>query len=139
MCRAALRLCLLLGQRQANVLGMRVDQLALEDRLWLIPASTTKTARTYKVPLSAAAVAIIKARIAELQGAGADPVTWLFLVDGIDLDDEEAVVSGLASLDLVVDGDNRLWVRGDMPGDRLRIPEVEARVSNVVDTRRGAI
>ena len=76
--RAALRLCLLLGQRQANILGMRVDQLALEDRLWLIPASTTKTAKTYKVPLSAAAVAIIKARIAELEGAGADPVTWLF-------------------------------------------------------------
>ena len=57
---------------------MRVDQLALRDRLWIIPASTTKTARTYKVPLSAAAVAIIEARIAELEGAGADPVTWLF-------------------------------------------------------------
>ena len=30
------------------------------------------------MPLSAAAVAIIEARIAELEGAGADPVTWLF-------------------------------------------------------------
>ena len=76
--RAALQLCLLLGQRQANILGMRVDQLALSDRLWIIPAGTTKTARTYKVPLSAAAVAIIEARIAELQHGGADPVTWLF-------------------------------------------------------------
>lgn len=64
-------------------------------------------------------------------GAMYRAVTWLFLVDGIDLDDQEAVVSGLASLDLVVDGDNQLWVRGDMPGDRLRIPEVEARVSKV--------
>jgi len=42
---AALRLCLLTGQRQANVLGLRLDQLALEDRLWIIPARTTKTAR----------------------------------------------------------------------------------------------
>ena len=74
--RAALQLCLLLGQRQANILGMRVDQLALSDRLWIIPAGTTKTARTYKVPLSAAAVAVIEARIAELEGP--DSVTWLF-------------------------------------------------------------
>ena len=70
---AALRLCLLTGQRQANVLGLRLDQLALSDRLWIIPASTTKTARTYKVPLSTAAVGIIEARITELEEA-----TWLF-------------------------------------------------------------
>ena len=70
---AALRLCLLTAQRQQNVLGLRVDQLALADRLWIIPASTTKTARTYKVPLSTAAVAIIEARILELE-----EVTWLF-------------------------------------------------------------
>jgi integrase len=74
---AALRLCLLTAQRQANVLGMRLDQLALEDRLWIIPAITTKTGRSYKVPLSAAAVAVIEARIKELAGAGA-VVTWLF-------------------------------------------------------------
>ncbi len=84
----ALRLCLLTGQRQANVLGMRLDQLALEDRLWIIPASTTKTARTYKVPLSAAVKDIILARIAEIEEAelrrakrehrAPEPVTWLF-------------------------------------------------------------
>jgi integrase len=85
---AALRLCLLTGQRQANVLGMRVDQLALEDRLWIIPASTTKTAQTYRVPLSKAAVAVIEARIADVDrgrhpdrrraGPDAGPITWLF-------------------------------------------------------------
>ncbi len=85
---AALRLCLLTGQRQANVLGMRLDQLALDDRLWIIPDSTTKTARTYKVPLSAVAVDIIQDRIAELEEAelrrgghghpSPEPVTWLF-------------------------------------------------------------
>ncbi len=78
---AALRLCLLTGQRQANILGMRLDQLALEDRLWIIPASTTKTGRTYKVPLSAAAVAIIQGRVKELEEAGAAvarQAAWLF-------------------------------------------------------------
>ncbi len=85
---AALRLCILSAQRQQNVVGMKLDQLALEDRLWIIPAGTTKTARAYKVPLSAAAVAIIEARIfgleeVERQRAKRDnreprPVTWLF-------------------------------------------------------------
>ena len=85
---AAVRLCLLTAQRQQNVLGMRLDQLALDDRLWIIPASTTKTARTYKVPLSAAAVGIIEAHIADLEEAevrrakrrrrAPEPVTWLF-------------------------------------------------------------
>ena len=85
---AALRLCLLTGQRQANVLGLRLDQLALEDRLWIIPARTTKTARAYKVPLSTAAVGLIEARITEVEEAEQhrakrehrepEPVTWLF-------------------------------------------------------------
>ena len=55
---------------------MKLDQLALDDRLWIIPASTTKTSKPYKVPLSTAAVAVIEARIAELEGGA--PVTWLF-------------------------------------------------------------
>jgi integrase len=85
---AALRLCLLTAQRQQNVLGMRLDQLALDDRLWIIPARTTKTGKPYKVPLSTAAVAIIEARIAELEDAeqkrakrerrNPESVTWLF-------------------------------------------------------------
>ncbi len=83
-----LRLCLLTAQRQQNVLGMRLDQLALEDRLWIVPARTTKTSKPYKVPLSAAAAGIIEARIVELEEAeqrrakrehrNPEPVTWLF-------------------------------------------------------------
>ena len=85
---AALRLCLLTTQRQQNVLGMRLDQLALDDRLWIVPARTTKTGKPYKVPLSAAAVAVIEVRIAEVEEAEQqrakrehrepEPATWLF-------------------------------------------------------------
>jgi integrase len=85
---AALRLCLLTAQRQQNVLGMSLDQLALADGLWICPASGTKTSRTYRVPLSNMALGIIKARIAELEEAeqrrakreGREPraVTFLF-------------------------------------------------------------
>ena len=60
----ALRLCLLTGQRQQNILSMRVDQLALDDNLWIIPARETKTSRAYRVPLSKWAVQIIEERIA---------------------------------------------------------------------------
>ena len=64
-----MRLCLLTAQRQQNVLGMRLDQLALDDRLWIVPARTTKTSKPYKVPLSTAAVGLIEARIVELEEA----------------------------------------------------------------------
>ncbi len=76
---AALRLCLLTAQRQQTVLGMRLDQLALEDRLWIVPARETKTGKSYKVPLSAAAKRIIEGRIAEVAGGAApDAPAWLF-------------------------------------------------------------
>ena len=84
----ALRLCLLTGQWQQNVLGMRLGQLALDDRLWIVSARTTKTGKPYKVPLSAAAVSLIEARLEEVEEAEqhralrahrtAEPVTWLF-------------------------------------------------------------
>ena len=68
----ALRLCLLLAQRQANVLGMHESQLLLNDRVWLVPGSTTKTSKTYKVPLPKAAIAIIEELLKEAKGG------WLF-------------------------------------------------------------
>ena len=68
----ALRLCLLTAQRQANVLGMHRDQLLLNDEVWLVPSATTKTGKTYKVPLSAAAVGIIEELLKDAKDG------WLF-------------------------------------------------------------
>ena len=116
---AALRLCLLTGQRQQNVVGMKLDQLALSDRLWIIPAGTTKTAQVYKVPLSAAAVAVINARIAYVDhgrrraGRDAGPVTWLFPAKGADsrTDRPDAIVDLNAGC-----GDDDPFILDRIPG-----------------------
>ena len=71
---AANRLCLLTAQRQANVLGMRRDQLWLDDTVWKIPRSTTKTRKPNKVPLSGAALEIIE----HLLGKTDKDAPWLF-------------------------------------------------------------
>ncbi len=67
---------------------MRLDQLALNDHLWIVPARTTKTGKSYRVPLSAPAVGVIEARILEVEQAEEvrakrehrepEPVTWVF-------------------------------------------------------------
>jgi integrase len=76
--RDCLRLCLLTAQRHQNVRGMRRDQLFLDDRVWRVPASTTKTGAMNKVPLSKAAMNIIERR----QEATDSP--WLFPKSGGD-------------------------------------------------------
>ncbi len=72
--RDALWLVVLTGQRQQSVLSMRRDQLFLEDQLWRVPASATKTNEVYRVPLSKWAVKIIKDRLAAI----APGEVWLF-------------------------------------------------------------
>ena len=51
---------LLTGQRRGEVAGMRWDELDLEKALWSLPASRTKNRKTHEVPLSDAAVAVIR-------------------------------------------------------------------------------
>jgi integrase len=70
--RDCLRLCLLTAQRHQNVRGIRRDQLFLDDRVWRVPGSTTKTGAMNKVPLSRAALDIISRRVEATDGP------WLF-------------------------------------------------------------
>ena len=65
----ALRLLFLTGQRQQNVLAMRWADV--EDGLWSIPASETKTGDAYEVPLSGPAIWI-------LSGLRGGDDTWVF-------------------------------------------------------------
>ncbi len=84
--RDCLRLCLLTAQRHQNVRGMRRDQLFLDDRIWRVPGSTTKTGAMNKVPLSKAALGIIERRLESTNGpwvfpksGGAGPATPAFI------------------------------------------------------------
>ncbi len=49
-------------QRREEVAGMRRDELRLQDRLWVIPASRVKNGQEHDVPLSDAALALFEAR-----------------------------------------------------------------------------
>jgi integrase len=64
---ALVQLLALTGQRRDEVAGMRWDELDLEAGFWILPRGRVKTNQGHVVPLSAAAVAIIKSmpRIAD--------------------------------------------------------------------------
>jgi len=55
------RLLALTAQRRTEVAGMRWDDLDLDGAMWIIPAASTKSERKHFVPLSPAAVDILRA------------------------------------------------------------------------------
>jgi integrase len=58
---AYFRLLLLTGQRRGEVAGMRWADIDLKARTWALASTDTKSARAHLVPLSPAAVALLKA------------------------------------------------------------------------------
>ena len=61
-----LKLVLLTGQRGGEVCKMRRDELDLAAGVWTVPSATMKQGRAHRVPLSGAAIAIIRARLEKL-------------------------------------------------------------------------
>jgi integrase len=57
----ALEFTILTAARTGEVIGARWEEVDLEARLWVLPASRTKAGREHRVPLSARASAIIAA------------------------------------------------------------------------------
>jgi integrase len=55
------KLLILTGQRRGEVAGMRWSELDLDKRQWLIPGERTKNKRAHLLPLSDAAVELLKA------------------------------------------------------------------------------
>jgi integrase len=70
------QLLILTGQREAEVAAMCLDEIDIDNALWTLPAWRTKNNELHQIPLSALALAIIKAQ----------PVTgskrFLFSIDG---------------------------------------------------------
>ena len=56
----ALEFAILTATRTGEVLGARWYEIDLENKIWTVPASRMKTKREHRVPLSAAALAVVK-------------------------------------------------------------------------------
>ena len=56
----ALELCILTAARSGEVLGMRWDELALDKKIWTVPAIRMKAGREHRVPLTSRAVALLQ-------------------------------------------------------------------------------
>ena len=67
-CQRIIALCLVTAQRVGEVAGMRRAELDLKRALWSLPGSRTKNGYPHSVPLSPAAVGIIKEALADAGG-----------------------------------------------------------------------
>ena len=56
----ALELCILTATRSGELLGMRWDEIDLQNAVWNLPAGRMKAGRPHRVPLSTRAVAILR-------------------------------------------------------------------------------
>jgi integrase len=59
-CANIIRLLLLTGARRGEAMNARWEQFDLENAIWTKPAATTKQRRLHRVPLSRAAVALLR-------------------------------------------------------------------------------
>jgi integrase len=56
----ALEFAILTAARTGEVLGARWDEINLENKIWTVPASRMKAGREHRVPMSTAALTIVK-------------------------------------------------------------------------------
>jgi integrase len=73
-CQRILKLCLITAQRLGEVTGMESDELDLKAKTWTIPEHRSKNKHQHVVPLSDAAVEVIKEALAD----AAKDAKWLF-------------------------------------------------------------
>jgi integrase len=66
--RTILRLCLLTAQRLGEVTGMVCDEVDLKSSTWTIPAKRSKNGHKHAVPLSAAALALVRDAVTAARG-----------------------------------------------------------------------
>lgn len=69
-CQRIIKLCLVTAQRVGEVAGMRAGELDLGAAKWIVPAARSKNGFEHAVPLSALAIDLIKAALADA-GKGA--------------------------------------------------------------------
>jgi integrase len=68
MAALALEFCILTAARSGETLGMQWSEIDMDKTIWTVPAERMKAGREHRVPLSARAVAILKALAKTTQG-----------------------------------------------------------------------
>ncbi len=74
----AIKLVMLLGQRRNEVAGMEVDEIDFEARTWRIRSERMKGSRAHIVPLSDAAIILIRQALKLATVDGAEPPKYVF-------------------------------------------------------------
>jgi integrase len=67
-CQRIVKLCLITGQRLGEVSGMARGEIDLQRKLWSLSGARTKNGHPHHVPLSDAAIAIVREAMAETGG-----------------------------------------------------------------------
>lgn len=139
------RLMILTGQREGEVAGMRWREIDLENKVWTLPAVRVKNDETHAVPLSDAAVAIIKAlpRIKTdggfvFAGRRAQPVT-AFSRAKARIDEAAAKANQAASLPAWVLHDLRRTMASGMARLGIQLPVIEKILNHKSGTFRGIV
>lgn len=72
--RLALRFLILTAARSGEVRGATWDEIDLPNALWIVPASRMKAKKEHRVPLSAAAVAVLETAAKLRKGIAGEPI-----------------------------------------------------------------
>jgi integrase len=103
---ALVKLLLLTGQRRTEVAQMQWTELDLESRLWTLPAERAKTNERHEVPLSDAAIAVIKG-MPRIKGS-----RYVLTTDGSS--PSSGYAKGKAKLDALLPPDMAPWRLHDL-------------------------
>jgi integrase len=139
------KLLALTGQRLSEVGGMRWEELDLDNRLWTLPAERVKNGERHEVPLSEAAVAIIRAlpRVGTAKGvvfAGRrDEAVTGFSRAKNRLDGSVKSAGGGAAMDPWVFHDLRRTMASGMARLGVQLPVIEKVLNHTSGTFRGVV
>jgi integrase len=140
-----IRLLALTGQREAEVAGLRWREIDLEQRLWKLPAARAKNNEVHEVPLSDAAIDILKSlpRIKTPEGfvfpgPAGKPVSG-FAIAKARIDDLVAEANGGQRLPHWVVHDLRRTVASGMAKLGIALPVIEKILNHRSGTFSGII
>jgi len=106
--RIALQLATLLLQRRAEVAGMAISELNLEEAFWLIPGERMKSGKPHLVPLPPRAVQLIKEAMILAKTGRKEQPPWVFVARRVTLQPfrPDSLTHAMAELTLALGIDN---------------------------------